>query len=144
MTAAPDLRTTSGHRLLRLWHLAPHLRPCRKHHQRSHKLFRGWLELDRTTAFASGVLCVEQHSPVRVRPEPNEPGHYFRDDHDLIDDDVDLNANRLHVPSSLSAATVAVPAVVALLMPKAAAKVAWWRQHTRRTAPALCARQARA
>jgi hypothetical protein len=32
--------------------------PRCKHCQRNHILFRVWLELDRTTAFATGVLCL--------------------------------------------------------------------------------------
>ena len=32
--------------------------PCCKHCQRNHILFRVWLELDRTTVFATGVLCL--------------------------------------------------------------------------------------
>ena len=32
--------------------------PCCEHCQRNHILFRVWLELDRTTVFATGVLCL--------------------------------------------------------------------------------------
>ena len=38
--------------------LAASAPPCGKHCQRNHILFRVWLELDRTTVFATGVLCL--------------------------------------------------------------------------------------
>ena len=32
--------------------------PCCEHCQRNHILFRVWLELDRATVFAAGILCL--------------------------------------------------------------------------------------
>ena len=36
--------------------------PCCEHCQWNHILFRVWLELDRTTAFATGLLCLPVQS----------------------------------------------------------------------------------